>query len=160
MFTLMIVFFIGLLGAILFMVYKSEILTAKDRMPRACVEEYWDGKERRKYTRFKKELEVNYVVRKKPYLANKVNTVDISEGGMKLRLDEKLADGMILDLKVNIPDTKSAAELEGKVVWSGDGEEKDSIGKRYFYAGIEFLAVKPPSGDQLFDYIRSLTSSR
>lgn len=159
MFLLIMLFFIGLLIVILFLVYKADLLTTRQRMPRAAVEELWDGKERRKYTRFKKNLEITYIVRKRPHLMNKASTVNISKGGMKLRLDEKLANDAIVDLKVTIPGTDVVAEIEAKVVWSGDGEEKDDSGKRYFHAGIEFIAAKPPTGDKLFDYIQSIASS-
>jgi c-di-GMP-binding flagellar brake protein YcgR len=149
-------FFIAILIAILVALIKTERISLKAFIPRAKVEEYWDGKERRRHFRFNKVLEVDYRVEKKPRL-KRCRTVDISEGGLKLLLDDKLAKGTFLDIEINLPGSKKAAELEGEVVWLDDADIKDSSGKRYFYAGIKFLAVKEPTGQHLMDYIKSLS---
>ena len=99
---------------------------------------------------------MNYKVEKKPHL-KRCSTVDISEGGLKLLLDDKLLKGSFLDIEITLPGSKKTAELEGEVVWSEDADLKDSSGKRYFYAGVRFLAVKEPSGRHLMDYLKTLS---
>lgn len=147
---------IVLLVMILLMVYRHDGVLSKRNMPTARIEEYWNGKERRRHLRFKKVLEVNYTVEKKPHLKNG-KTVDISEGGVKLLLDEKLREGVILALKIALPNSKMMAEIEGDVVWSSEAQDKDPSGKRLFHSGIRFFAMREPSGTNLVDYIRSLS---
>ena len=151
--------FIVVLSLILFIIYRHESLLSKHALPQAKVEECWSGKERRQHVRFKKELTVNYAVEKKPHLKNDAKTVDISEGGMKLIMDDKLAKGTILDLKIALQDSRKIAEVEGEVVWNAEMEGTDPSGKRFFYAGIKFIAIKGPAENTLADYIRSLATS-
>lgn len=159
MITLVQVFFVFLLFFILIMLYKSEMISAKKSLPKARIEEYWNGKERRKHIRFKKMLEINYVVRKKPHIKNNCKTIDISEGGAKIFLDEKLSKGAIMDLHISIPDSKEIVAIEGEVVWSEDASQDKESGKRFFYCGIKFFAIKEPSQVSLIEYIRSLETS-
>ena len=150
-------FFIMLLIAILVMLVKTERINLKKLIPQARIEEYWDGKERRHQLRFNKALEVNYKIEKRPHL-RRGKTVNISEGGLKLVLDDKLAKGTILNLSIAIPNSKGSAEVEGEVVWCEDANINDDSGKRFFYSGIKFFAIKEVSGLRLIDYIRSLPS--
>jgi len=148
--------FIVLLSMVLFMIVCHEKMVSKRSAPHARVEEYWNGKERRQHFRFEKELEVEYAVEKRPHLKSSGKTLDISEGGMRLLIEEKLQNGAILDLKIELPDTKRIAEIEGEVVWSEEVDGLDASGKRLFHAGIKFLALKEPSGVSLIEYIHSL----
>jgi len=150
--------FVVLLSMILYMIYLHERILTKKNTPQAKMEEFWSGKERREHFRFEKSLGVNYIIEKKAHLKNAGTTVDISEGGMKLLLDEKLSNDTIVDLKVFLPNSHKFAEVEGKVIWSEEVKEIDPSGKRLFYSGISFIAVKEPSNGKLAEYIRSLAS--
>lgn len=153
------ILFIITLSMILFIIYRHESVLSKHVLPHASVEEYWSGKERRQHFRFKCELDVTYTVEVKPNLKSRAKTVDISEGGMKLRLDDKLPSGSILDLKIALPNLKQPAEIEGEVVWSKEIDGSDPSGKRYFYSGIKFRAMREPAENVLANYIRSLAVS-
>ena len=157
MFTLVGLFFMLLLSMILYMLYRNEFTASKNNRHHAKIEEYWAGSERRKYNRFKKTLDVVYVVEKKPHLNSNGHTIDISEGGMRLVLDEKLPKGAIMDFKILIPGSSQDAEVEGEVVWCEEAKYDEASGKRHFCHGIKFLAVKEPSGKHLSDYIRSIS---
>lgn len=146
-----------LLIYILYMLLGAEKLRRRIFVPRARVEEYWDGRERRRHVRFKKALEVVYKVERRAHLKNG-RTVDISEGGMKLCVDDKLLKGAIVALEVDIPDLGKTAQVEGEVMWSEDADIKDDSGKRYFHSGIRFIAIKEPPEADLAKYIRSLPS--
>ncbi|MFA6143046.1 MAG: PilZ domain-containing protein [Candidatus Omnitrophota bacterium] len=150
--------FVVLLSMILYMIYLHERVLTKNNTPHAMMEEYWSGKERREHFRFEKSLNVSYAVEKKQHLKNSGKTVDISEGGMKLLLDEKLPISTIVDLKVTLPNSRKFAEVEGEVIWSEEVKEIDPSGKRLFHSGIRFLAVKEPSNGKLAEYVRSLAS--
>ena len=147
--------FIVVLVMILFMVYRNERISSRDLVSRAKIEEYWNGKERRHHVRFKKALEVTYSVEKKSGL-NSSKTVDISEGGVKLLLDEKLSEGTMINLHIVLPNSKKILDVEGEIVWSSESQETDASNKRFFYSGIRFFAMRKPSGTILIDYIRSL----
>jgi len=156
MFLIIELLFIILLALILFMLYGKEKLLAKSALPRAAVEEYWGEKERRLHVRLKKALEVNYSVEKAPHLKNTCKSIDISMGGMKLLVDEKLAAGSVLDLKITLPGSKRTAEVEGEVVWCEELEQLDPSGKRLFHTGIKFSSIKNPYVNPMIDYICSL----
>lgn len=157
MFLVITMTFLILLSITLLMLWAHERITNKRIVPRAKIEEAWDGKERRRLVRFKKEIDVEYTVEKKPHI-KKGKSIDISMGGMGLFLDEKLVAGTIIDLKLDIPGTKKIFEVEGEIVWTKDAEEKDSSGKRFFRAGMKYIAIKEPCGRHLSAYLASLES--
>jgi len=150
------ILFIVLLSMILFMLYRNERLSAKRTISHARLEEYWGGRERRECVRFRQDLDVNYKFEKKAHLNNKGKTVDISQSGVKLLLEEKFAKGAILDLDIAVPGSRKSIEIEGEVVWSEEVAEQDASGKRLFHTGVRFLAIREPSGAQLANYIHSL----
>lgn len=156
MLLLVEIFFIVLLTMMLFTLYHNERETARKLTPHAAIEEYWTGKERRQHVRFEKSLTVDYTVEKKPHLKTSGATVDISEGGMKLIVNEKLPKGAVLDFKIALSNPGDTAEVEGEVVWSEDAGADDASGKRLFYSGIKFSAIKQPAGKNLIDYIHSV----
>lgn len=158
MFLALELLFIVLLAVIFTMLYKNDAAPVKNRLHRAVLREYWNGRERRKHIRFRKSLEVVYTIMKKPHIKNNCRTIDISEGGMKLLMDRKLSNGTILNLKVAIPGAHSTVDIEGVVAWSEESAEKDRSGKRFFLSGVEFSAIREPSSSGFIDYIRSLSS--
>ena len=148
--------FIILLGIVLFMIYMREVSASKKDSRKASLEEYWSGKDRRRHVRFKDKLEVSYELAKKPKLKNTGHTVDISEGGLKILVDEKFEKGAILGLTIVSPKNGKSTKVEGEVAWSEEIDGTDPSGRRLFYSGIRFLAIKEPSGASLIEYIHSL----
>lgn len=147
--------FLILLSITLFMLWAHERMTTKKVTPHAKVLEYWTGDERREHKRFDRDLEIEYTVEKKPHL--KIGrAVNVSKGGLMILTDEKLAVGSILNIKVCIPENKKFFEVEAEVVWTKDKDEKDALGKRLFYSGIKFMAIKEPSGSNFEKYMDSL----
>lgn len=156
MFLILELLSIVLLAIILVMHYKNERVLAKKALPHAKLEGYWNGRERRRYARFREILEVTYIVKNKTHL-NNGKTVDISEGGVRLLLGEKLDRGTILALHISLPDSKKMAEVECEVVWSDECQVEDASGKRLFHCGISFVGIRGPGGANLVDYIRALS---
>ena len=150
--------FLLLLFITLTMLWGHERIATKRVIPRARVEECWNGEERRLHKRFNKDLEVEYSVKKRPHLKNG-RTVDLSKLGMKLLLDEKLPEGAILGLKVRIPEKRRTIEVETEVIWTNDVEKKDPSGKRFFLSGLKFISVKEPAGIHLSEYLIRLESN-
>lgn len=160
MLLIIAILFIVLLATIFFMIYRDEKSLLRRLLPRARIEEYWDGRERRRYARFKKMLEVTYTVeRSREASANlkSAKTVDISEGGVKLLLGEKLAKGTLLNLEIELADSKKISAAKGEVVWSGGLREGDASGKRLFHSGIRFVSVSEPQNAEISNYIRSVS---
>ena len=155
MFLIVGTVFLVLLSVTLMMLWGHERIAIKRVVPRAKVEECWDGEERRSHERFNEDLEVEYSVENRPHLKNG-RTVDLSKGGMKLLLDEKLPKGAILDLKMYIPENRRTIEVEAEVVWTNDADEKDSSGKRFFFSGLKFITIKEPAGIHLSEYLTRL----
>jgi len=159
MFLIIWLLIIVLLTMVLYTLYRGEKASAKRLLPNALIEECWAGKERRQHVRFEQCLAVNYIIAKRSRLNNNGNTVNISEGGMKLLLPEKLTSGAIIYFKIHLPEPRKAVEVEGSVVWSEDAEGQDQSGKRLFHSGIKFSYIKEPSGTPLIDYLRSIASA-
>ena len=150
------ILFILVLALILFSLYRNERILSKSVLPQAGVEEFWNGPERRKHIRFRKKLVVSYRVVKHPHIKNRCRTIDISEGGMKLIINEKLDKGTMLDIKISIPESGKNIDAEGGVAWTEDMPERDAFGRRLFFAGIKFSAINEPNGSSLLEYIQSL----
>ena len=157
MFLIVGMIFLVLLSITLMMLWGHERIATKRVIHHAKVEEFWDGEERRSHKRFNKDLEVEYSVKKRPHLKNG-RTVDLSKGGMKLLLDEKLPKGAIMGLKVYIPEKRRTIEVEAEVVWTNDADKKDPSGKRFFFSGLKFIAIKEPAGIHLSEYLTHLES--
>lgn len=161
--------FLVLLSFMLFMLWGHEKLSLKRFIPRALVKEYWDGDERRSDLRFEDDLEIEYNVKKKSglksgsLLLNAIGvgkSLNISSGGMKLMLDEKLPNGAIMALKIYTPEDKKTIEVEAEVVWTKEVEGMDPSGKRFFHSGIKFTGIREPSGIHLRQYIAFLGSKK
>ena len=157
MFLIVGMVFLVLLSITLTMLWGHEKISIKRAIHRAKVEEYWDGENRRLHERFNKDLDVEYSVRRTPHL-KKSRTVDLSKGGMKLLLDEKLPKGAILGLKVYISEKRRTIEVDAEVVWTNDADKKDPSGKRFFFSGLKFIAIKEPAGIHLSEYLTHLES--
>ena len=157
MFLIIGTIFLVLLSVTLMMLWGHEKIATKRVIPRANIEECWDGEDRRSHKRFAKDLEVEYRVRKRPHLKNG-RTVDLSKGGMKLLLDEKLPKGAMLALRVHIPEKRRTIEVDAEVVWTNDADKKDPSGKRFFFSGLKFIAIKEPAGMHLSEYLIHLES--
>jgi c-di-GMP-binding flagellar brake protein YcgR len=149
--------FLAVLSMTLLMLWAHERAVNKKTVLRAQVEESWHGEDRRKHRRFKNNFDVEYSVEKKNHFKNG-QSADISEGGLGLLLDEKLSQGLILHLKLAVPGAKKMIEAEGEVIWTNDVDDKGSSGRRFFRAGIKFVAIKEPYSGYLSEYLRSLES--
>lgn len=152
--------FILILSMVLFMIYRKEQASSKNNSRLASVEEFWGGKERRKHVRFQKSFEVVYALKKRPHLKNNCRTMDISESGMKILIDQKLEKGAVMALTINLGDGAShPTEVEGEIMWSEESKDPDPSGKRMFYSGVKFLAIKEGYGKRLSDYLGERPSS-
>ena len=154
MFLIVGICFLLLLSITLFMLWTHEKIATKKITPHATVEECWPNEERREHKRFADGVVVEYGVEKKPHLKGG-KVINMSKGGMKLLLDEKLPPGAIMDLKIYMPQKKNAAEVEAQVVWTKDTDNSDPSGKRLFHSGVKFIAIKDSADVHIADYLNS-----
>ena len=158
MLAIIVAIFISILSIILLLISTSERVQAKRSLPHGIVKDYWAGKERRKFTRFKTALQVNYVVEKKLNGRSSCRTIDISEGGMRILIDEKLSKETILDLQILANSTQKIAHVKGEVVWTEEASDENDEGKRFFYVGIRFVTINEPHHKSLIEYVRSIAT--
>ena len=153
------VLFVLILSAILFLVLKKEKASSAGRFHQAKVDNCWSGANRRKYPRIAHTLELAYsVIKAQPPKDSSAKTVDISEGGLKLMLDEKLPSGTCIELNILLPGSAQSSVVLCSVVWTEDAADvKEPSGKRFFYSGVKFTSRKEPSAKYLIDYIRSIS---
>jgi len=148
---------IFLLAAILYMLFKVDGQAIRNVLRYAKIKECWDGVNRRHYPRFTRSLEVAYsIIKKRAAEIAGGKTVDISEGGVRLLLAEKLPLGACVTLKIALPGSLPEAEMLGNVVWTEDAADAaDPTGKRFFYSGIKFSSTKDPASLNFINFIRS-----
>lgn len=93
--------------------------------------------ERRRYFRVMLPLLVSYTVGDVPPKQEEY-TKDISGGGMRIPIKEKLAVGTLLKVQLDLLKDQKVLELEAKVIWV------NSVPDDYDYpyeAGVEFINV-------------------
>ena len=144
----------------LVLIMKEENKARQARVSQGTVKEYWDGQERRKTLRINTSIIVRYSVEKKQEARLNGRMKDVSQGGMRLLVNEKLSQGTLLLIEFHLPETKDIIESEGKVVWtSGDFEDRDQAGRRVFHTGVQFVNINPEDRNRLFDYIKKFSKA-
>lgn len=97
-----------------------------------------NGSERRKYIRVGKSLLVSYTVIDAAEGYRETVTRNISGGGIRLPLKEKLAIGTLLKLELELLKEKKRIQLEAKVIWIRPNPEDKGFP---YEAGIEFINI-------------------
>lgn len=158
MFLVLEIIFIVLLSMILFMLHQNEKTFRHNSRSRAEMEEYWNGSERREHVRFASAVPVSYAISKSKNLEANGKTVDISAGGAKLLLAEKLPEGAMLDLQLNVPNAEGKIMTQGEVVWSEEARKVGDTPMRLFHVGVRFSKIKEPHAGILLDYLKGLAA--
>jgi c-di-GMP-binding flagellar brake protein YcgR len=114
--------------------------------------------ERRRHPRFSVDLPVEY------WLVDKSKTrpgqaIDISEGGLLLRLSEPLEIGQVVGLTLFIPLGPNLDAIEAlaqvQVVWQDGQAGKDNA----YRAGVKFVDISPADMDKWKNLINTLKGS-
>lgn len=133
----------------------------KLKIPKGAVREYWNGRERRQSMRIDTALIVKYSLEEKQHMKPNGRMRDLSSGGMRLLVNEKLKEGVLLLLEFDIPNTKDVIAAEGRVIWADGGfTERNEIGQRIFQTGIQFINIKSNDKDRLASYIEKIAEKR
>lgn len=104
--------------------------------------------EHRRFQRFDTFVNVHFKYHGEPAKEVSGLTGDLSRNGLKLYADEKLMEGTLLDLVIEIPDDPKPVKAHGEVVWCHTSHEKTS---RYS-VGVRFLGLDPVDKFRVLDY--------
>jgi c-di-GMP-binding flagellar brake protein YcgR len=145
---------IVLLLATLVVVRFNEAKEAKERTPHATVDEIWLSKERRKTVRIETALDLTYRSEKKRS-SQKAYTENISTGGLKMHVAEKLPKGATIHAEISMPNSNDPILARGIIAWSEDSPGKMVDGRRVFAVGVKFIHLKPLERRRLSSFIEN-----
>ncbi|MBN2483278.1 MAG: PilZ domain-containing protein [Candidatus Omnitrophica bacterium] len=104
--------------------------------------------DKRRYVRVKDSVQVKYRV-----LSGIVQTdsycVDISEGGLRLPVFQKLERGALVEISVYLSKTEEPVVITGKVMWIKEEKRADYR----FVAGVQFLKTNVPERDKIIAHL-------
>lgn len=107
--------------------------------------------ERRKYRRIPEQIKtICKVMGEEGEL--ELHTLDVSGGGIRLPLRNKLKQGTLLELNLVLPGANQAFFVLGKVVWQSRDPIKDTKGVHYL-TGVEFTQLGLSSRMQIIHHI-------
>jgi len=110
------------------------------------------NEERRRYVRISDSLKINYRIATYALRSN-CRSADISEGGIRFNLYQKLEIGATLKLEIYLKDSAEPLSAIGRVAWT-----KETPGKEYpFEAGIEFNVFAPSFRSEIKNHIQSIS---
>jgi len=152
---------VAILAVILITLYGEESRVKKAQVPTAQLKGLWDCEERREAVRIANDLEVKYRLKENSENETRGRSKDISTGGLRMALYEKLIPGNILKIDIALAAQKDILTLTGEVVWVKELDaQNDTAGRRMFDVGIKFINVKPGQEAALGKYVKDeLTNS-
>ncbi|MEK6564272.1 MAG: PilZ domain-containing protein [Candidatus Omnitrophota bacterium] len=111
--------------------------------------------EKRSFPRIKGEISVAYKIMGSSD-DGEVRTMDISGGGFRLPMYEKVKPETLVELNISLPSQEAPFYGLAKVIWQSRTAVKGKGGKNYFETGIKFIRVGLNNRKQIVRYINSL----
>jgi len=110
--------------------------------------------ERRKYVRLDTRLKITYNILEKEGGPQQSETRDISGGGIRLFLDDPIAEKTLLQITIQLPEDPTPIRCVGKVVWVESfsvlqGEKKED----QYEAGVIFTDIEQKDRDRIIKYV-------
>ena len=112
----------------------------------------WDGSERRGFVRVNVPCKIIINSPQKHIIST--NIINISAGGIRILISEKLTISSIVDLEMRL---NSLVSCKGKVLWVINKHHMDKGGDLLFDTGIEFYEIKEEERHQIKDFVVSIT---
>ena len=106
--------------------------------------------EHRGYIRLRESLKIDYKIVEPVGGLGGSFSEDISGGGIRLPLKERLRPGTILDLEIHLPEFTEPIKATGEVVWL---HGRDNV-EFPFVVGIKFIKIDQFDRGKLLNYIR------
>ena len=116
----------------------------------------YQGPERRAHIRIGKSLVVTYAVIDVEE-AFEASLSNVSGGGMRLPLKNKLVPGTRLKIKLELLKEKKRIQLEGRVIWVRPSREDNNFP---YEAGVEFINIDFAKRTMLSNFIQYLNRER
>ena len=113
----------------------------------------WDFVERRNFVRVKIPCKMTLFQPRDRTLS--CHTENISAGGIRVMLGEKLGISSIINLAIYTPG-KNPIICQGKVIWSFSRKTKESPASLFFDTGIEFSTIQDKDVEAIKELILSL----
>jgi c-di-GMP-binding flagellar brake protein YcgR len=104
--------------------------------------------ERRKYIRLDSSINVDYRVIGRQHVEDKTLCKNISAGGVRIHLKERVPAHTQLDIKFVLPNDSKQISVVGEVVWQTD---KDAKGD--FDTGIKYVQIDSFDMQKITDYV-------
>jgi c-di-GMP-binding flagellar brake protein YcgR len=110
--------------------------------------------EKREFLRIEDYLPVSYFKIRKKESLKKAQRENISGGGIKLIINEKISVGTKLKLNFDLPDSIHPLTIfaEGCVVWQKEIKEDD---EKKYEVGISFEKIKKEEREKILRYVLS-----
>jgi c-di-GMP-binding flagellar brake protein YcgR len=106
--------------------------------------------EHRKFVRINWPIVVQYKTLQEPFTQDQIKGTDISEGGVRFVVYERLPKGSELDMQIQIPFDSMPIFAKGAIVWIKNIGEDHA---RAFEVGVSFTDVEPRDKKRLKMYI-------
>lgn len=107
-------------------------------------------KERREYIRLGEYLKVAYKILDSKNAQSGSLVEDISGGGIRLPVKNRLWPGAVLELEITLPGVNEPVKASGEVVWFQVRNDADYP----FVVGIKFINIDPFERGKILNYIR------
>lgn len=97
--------------------------------------------EKRMFERLEQVANVRYKIQGGKEEKDVILIKNVSGGGMRLFLYEKLNPGTNIDIEIHLPGDPESIPAEGKVVWVKEVKPAELQGEKRFETGIKFTKV-------------------
>lgn len=133
-----------LAALVFFIILREEKLASQGKVPLGRLRRLWFKAERRRAPRYRVNFEIRYRRLEGEQLVQ-AKTRDLSQTGVGLILEERLAPGMLVDLEFHLPNRTAPLEVTGKIAWSREvpHDHHTPPPKRLFFAGVQFHQMGP-----------------
>ena len=113
----------------------------------------WDFVERRNFVRVK--IPCKITILQPSDLTLDCHTENISAGGIRVMIGEKLGISSIVNLVIYVPGQEPIL-CQGKVIWSFARKTKESPASLFFDTGIEFSSIEDKDVEAIKELVLSL----
>ncbi len=155
--VLSLIIIILVLSSVAFMLWRKR--TENLALISAKLDSYWKTlKERRKFRRFEKQLNVECSVLEKAGNIYHAFSQDISGEGICLQVPEIMPEKSRVNLEIEIPDKRPIA-VKGEVVWVSEVKRDSSVSERIFKIGVRFLKIDTKDKELLNGFLNQITEN-
>jgi c-di-GMP-binding flagellar brake protein YcgR len=106
--------------------------------------------EKRRFVRLDTPIQVKYRISSKSNIQNNSVGKDISVGGVRMLIGEKMIPGTQIDLEINIPDYDKIIYATGEIVWQDETLMKNEVTHE---TGLKFVKIASEDREKIGKYI-------